>query len=130
MTSLLNIIFAYFLTVLTVLTQTIYVDRDTGYYALPCCAQLPISIAVRDMSQGCGDTGHLTSYDCFCTTSSSHFSSLISSEVVVQCSNNSAVASQAISVFNSYCAVGANGTQATTSRESPCFHPFKFSLRC
>lgn len=98
-----------------VISQSIYVDRGTNYSALPCCAQLPISIAVRDQSQGCGDGGHLTSYNCFCTTSSSYFSSFISSEVLAQCSNIT-VASQAISVLDSYCAIGPNGTQATTTR--------------
>jgi hypothetical protein len=91
-------------------SQSIYIDRDPAYYFLPCCAQTPLSIAVRDMSQGCGDGSALTSYDCFCTTSSSYFSSLISTEVAGQC-GNATIALEAISVFDNYCAVGPNGTQ-------------------
>jgi hypothetical protein len=64
------------------------------------------------MSQGCGDNNALTSYDCFCTTSFSYFSSLISTEVAGQCGNVTE-ALQAISVFDNYCAVGPSGTQPT-----------------
>jgi hypothetical protein len=110
--ALLKLVLVYLWTSLLVSSQSIYIDRDPAYYALPCCAQTPLSIAVRDMSQGCGDGSALTSYDCFCTTSSSYFSSLISTEVAGQC-GNATVALQAISVFNNYCAVGPNGTQPT-----------------
>jgi len=94
-------------------SQSIFIDRVPEYGSMPCCAQIPVSIIVRDMSSGCGDNTALTSYKCFCTSSSSYFSSLISTEVLAQCSGNSADASQAVDVFSSYCAVGVDGTQAT-----------------
>jgi hypothetical protein len=94
-------------------SQSIYIDQVPGYGSMPCCAQIPVSIIVRDMSNGCGDNTALTSYKCFCTSSSSYFSSLISTEVLAQCLGNSTDASQAVDVFSSYCAVGVTGTQAT-----------------
>jgi hypothetical protein len=94
-------------------SQSIYIDKVPEYGSMPCCAQIPVSIIVRDMRSGCGDNTALTSYKCFCTSSSSYFSSLISTEVLAQCSGKSTDASQAVDVFSSYCAVGVYGTQAT-----------------
>ncbi|EPE35325.1 hypothetical protein GLAREA_11024 [Glarea lozoyensis ATCC 20868] len=92
-------------------SQSIYIDRVREYGSLPCCAQIPVSYVVRNMRNGCGDNNALTSYNCFCTSSSSFFRSLISTEVVTGCPGNDTAAEQAVNVFSRYCAVGATGSQ-------------------
>ena len=83
---------------------SIFINKGPEYSALPSCAERPLSTIVRDMSLGCGDHNSLTSYDCFCTSSSSHFSSLISKSVSQQCAATSpAAVTSALEVFNSYC---------------------------
>ncbi|KAH6674820.1 hypothetical protein B0J14DRAFT_588208 [Halenospora varia] len=108
-------VFVYLWTSSMVASQSIYIDKDPAYYSLPCCAQIPLSIAVRDMSQGCGDGGQLTSYNCFCTTRSSYFSALISTGVQARCMGNGTAASQALAVFSNYCTIGSNGTQTSAT---------------
>lgn len=99
-----------------------FIDTVTGYDELSTCAEAALSTIVRAQSSGCGDGGALTSYTCFCTDSSSQFSSLITSAISVSCSSQiwSAQAGSAISVFDGYCALGvpsgASTTTAGTSR--------------
>jgi hypothetical protein len=113
MTFKLGLFLVWALAALESLSQSIYIDRVPEYASLPCCAQIPVSIIVRDMKNGCGDGNALTSYTCFCTSSSSHFSSLISTEAMAGCLGNSTDASRAVDVFSSYCEVGVSGTQAS-----------------
>lgn len=94
------------------LAQSIYIDLVPSYNSLACCAQSPLNLAVRTMSFGCGDGGHLTSYSCICTSKSSDLSSLISSLAYKSCNGNGTQASQAVDVFDSYCQVGPSATQA------------------
>src|SRR6266498_2872685 len=105
----------------TVVAQSIYVNLVPEYSSLSSCAEVPVSSIVRDMVKGCGDGGDVTSYSCFCTDSSSHFRSLISTIVLEQCSGNASEASSAAAVFNSYCAVGTVTPQANPpGRLHPC----------
>jgi hypothetical protein len=93
-----------------ILSQHIFINLVPEYSALPSCAQSPLSSIVRDMDKGCGDGGATTSYSCFCTASSSYFSTLISTVVLMQCLE-SGQASSAVDVFDSYCAVGGVASQ-------------------
>lgn len=96
-----------------------YIDTISGYDDLSTCAEKVLSTIVRAQSSGCGDDGALTSYTCFCTDSSSHFSHEITSAVSATC--DSAVApeqaSSAIHVFDAYCALGVKaGLAKATAR--------------
>ena len=94
----------FFLSLALAQPTSIFVNQVSEYAALPSCAEHPLSTIVRDMSLGCGDHNALTSYDCFCTSSSSHFSSLISRSVSQQCAKTSpAAVASALDVFHSYC---------------------------
>jgi hypothetical protein len=94
----------FFLSIPLAQSTSIFINQVSEYAALPSCAKHPISTIVRDMSLGCGDHNALTSYDCFCTSSSSHFSSLISRSVSRQCAKTSpAAVALALDVFHSYC---------------------------
>jgi hypothetical protein len=105
-------------------SQSIYIDRVPEYGSLPCCAQIPVSIAVRGMRNGCGDNNALTSYKCFCKSNSSYFRSPISTEVLAGCLGNSTDASRAVDVFSRYCAVGITGSQATLA----CYFVYMLSF--
>ncbi|KAE8446991.1 hypothetical protein EG329_011473 [Mollisiaceae sp. DMI_Dod_QoI] len=96
----------------TILSQSIFINLVHSYSSLPCCAQVPLSQVVRDMVSGCGDSNALTSYNCFCSSSSSHFNSIISSAVNSGCGQNTTDAAFAGEVFDNYCAIGPTGTQA------------------
>ena len=85
-------------------TKTVWMNQVIGYSSLPPCAKNPVSVIVRDMSYGCGDNNAVTSQDCFCTASYSHFNSFISKAVAGQCSDGAAQASNAVGVFEKYCA--------------------------
>lgn len=100
-----TLLFAFVISAPLILSQHIFINLVPEYSALPSCAQSPLSSIVRDMDKGCGDGGATTSYSCFCTASSSYFSTLISTVVLMQCSE-SGQASSAVDVFDSYCAVG------------------------
>lgn len=96
-----------------------YIDTISGYDDLSTCAENVLSTIVRAQSSGCGDNGALTSYSCFCTDSSSHFSYEITSAVSVTCDSAIAPeqASSAIRVFDAYCALGVEaGLAKTTAR--------------
>ena len=101
------------------LSQSIYINNVPGYSALPPCAEVPLSLIVRDMVDGCGDGGHITSYSCFCTASSSHYDQVISSSVASSCTaDSSPAASSALNVFASYCELGS-GLGTCFSLEHP-----------
>ena len=109
-------------------TQTkIYINTISGYSQLSSCATYPLSTIVRDMKLGCGDGGRLTSYACFCTSSSSRMSANIAAEVPGRCnalgnatSLASAQAKSANAVFHSYCLLGVDAglTASDLGRES------------
>ena len=104
------------------LSQHIFINQVPLYSSLSQCAEKPLSTIVRDMVFGCGDGGHTTSYACFCTSSSSHFSSLISSQVSTNCITDSAAAAEvteAVKVFGSYCEMG-NSVVSTTTTPGMC----------
>ena len=91
--------------------QRYFIDSIPAYSALPQCAVLPLSKIVRGMVSGCGDGGKTTSYSCFCTASSSRISSIISSNVQSACpTTTQGAADDALNVFSSYCALGAQVT--------------------
>lgn len=100
----------------SVKATSIFIDTVTGYDELSTCAENALSTIVRAQSSGCGDGGQLTSYTCFCTDSSSVFSSLITAAVSESCSSSiwSDQASSAISVFDGYCALGSPSDASTT----------------
>jgi hypothetical protein len=105
-----TLLFSFIISAPLILSQHIFINLVPEYSALPSCAQSPLSSIVRDMDKGCGDGGATTSYSCFCTASSSYFSTLISTVVLVECSE-SGQASSAVDVFDSYCAVGTVTSQ-------------------
>jgi hypothetical protein len=85
----------------------IFIDQDVSEYSLlSSCAEQRVSTIVRDMSDGCGDQSQMTSYLCFCQTSSSYFDSFISSRIARTC-NDQAQASLGQAVFSKYCQVGS-----------------------
>lgn len=94
-----------------------YIDTISGYDELSTCAENVLSTIVRAQLSGCGDGGALTSYTCFCTDSSSVFSTLITWAISDSCSSPiwSAQASSAISVFDAYCALGVSAGLPTTT---------------
>lgn len=96
--------------------QQVFIDSIPAYSSLDACAVGPLSTIVRDMSYGCGDGSHTTSYGCFCTSSSSYFSAFISSNVLNQCGGNVAEATSAVDVFNAYCQLGGSNSSSTNSR--------------
>ncbi len=63
------------------------------------------------MNYGCGDNSELTSYACFCSTSSAYFSSVIGEQVRTACgtargSDEQQVTADAVGVFSRYCEMG------------------------
>jgi hypothetical protein len=90
-------------------SQKIFIDKVPEYAQLPACAEVPLSTIVRDMKAGkCGDGGMLTSFSCYCGTSSTVFNSIISEAVSSRCMPElpDATAS-ALAVFDSYCHLSA-----------------------
>lgn len=85
-----------------------YINQVPAYSSLPSCAERPLSTIVRGMARGCGDHNAVTSYDCFCTSSSSFFASVISSSVSKEC-GQAASAEAALEVFGGYCALREGG---------------------
>lgn len=91
-------------------TSTYYINQVPAYSSLSSCAVKPLSTIVRDMSSGCGDGGAYTSFNCFCTSSSSTMDWIIETAVLNNCgtmsanaSTASAYAASALKVFSSYC---------------------------
>lgn len=91
--------------------QRLFIDTIPEYSELPVCAVDQLRTVVKNMERGCGDGGRTTSYSCFCTDSSSHFSRVISTRVASACLPETTTAVEAAAdVFSSYCALGSNGT--------------------
>lgn len=91
--------------------QRIFIDTIPAYSELPICAADQLRTVVRNMAEGCGDDKKTTSYSCFCTDSSSHFSEVISTKVASACLPETTTAVDAAAdVFSSYCALESNGT--------------------
>ncbi|KAI0180734.1 hypothetical protein GGR52DRAFT_566992 [Hypoxylon sp. FL1284] len=103
--------------------QRHFIDEVPAYKDLPVCAEIPVSLIVRDMASGCGDNSQTTSYSCFCTASSSKMDHILSTAVASRCSTGPVSApSVALDVFASYCDLGkanktssANATQTTAT---------------
>jgi hypothetical protein len=92
-----------------VIAQKIFIDKVPGYFDLPSCAEVPLSVIVRDMESGCGDNGRTTSYSCFCTASSSKIKHIISTEITSRCSASALpAASSAEYIFEEYCQIRIN----------------------
>lgn len=120
-------IFIFFaLSASRVVSQSIYINLIPEYSSLSSCAISPLSTIVRGMGAGCGDGSALTSYSCFCTDSSSYFSSMISSVVLAQCATDPSQASSAVNVFDSYCAVGTSSQPYPKQTGTGGFHYFQF----
>ncbi|KAK3369848.1 hypothetical protein B0H63DRAFT_303676 [Podospora didyma] len=90
----------------------IYIDLIPGYANLSACAEIPLSLIVRNMWKGCADGSRLTSYSCFCTDSYSKFTFDISTSVVENCQETApaaatGMATSAVNVFHTYCASGS-----------------------
>ena len=95
----------------TATAQSLFINSFLEYSALPSCAEHPLSTIVRDMENGCGDDRKTTSYSCFCTASSSYFASVISTKVASECLLETTTAvTQALEVFDMYCALAGNST--------------------
>ncbi|KAF3039405.1 hypothetical protein E8E12_008663 [Didymella heteroderae] len=73
------------------------------------------------MANGCGDGSKTTSYNCFCHTSSSYFSSLIGSKVESACAtdNPDLQRTSAVDLFETYCHLGDSLTSVVSSTPSP-----------
>ncbi|KAK2051311.1 hypothetical protein LY76DRAFT_599426 [Colletotrichum caudatum] len=105
-------------------TQHVFINQvQPDYDNLAPCAEEPLSKIVRGMVSGCGDGGKTTSHSCFCTASPSFFASVISTDVVAQCTEHAEeLASTAVGVFQSYCALQPSnsiGNSPATSLATP-----------
>ena len=96
-----------------VLAQQVFINQIPAYSSLDACAEPPLSSIVRDMYSGCGDGGRTTSYSCFCTESSSHMASVISTAVLAHCPGSTTDAASATTVFHAYCQLNATQTSST-----------------
>ncbi|KAF2635914.1 hypothetical protein P280DRAFT_484278 [Massarina eburnea CBS 473.64] len=100
--------------IVSAVTTSIFIDQIVAYSELPDCAQYQLSAIVRAQASGCGDNRQLTSFSCFCIEQSTMMASVISTAVQASCAaKETAMASitsplpqvtQALDVFNSYCA--------------------------
>jgi hypothetical protein len=108
-----------------IIATKIFIDSVPEYYQLQTCAEPQVSAIVRAMASGCGDNSRMTSYACFCYSSSSKYDYLISAQVSTAC-NDQAQASSAQDVFGKYCQMGATrgitpaGKYSVHSRKSIC----------
>ncbi|KAJ0106762.1 hypothetical protein J7T55_001286 [Diaporthe amygdali] len=102
-----------------VIQTTNYIDTIDGYSSLSSCAIDVLSTVVRGEFSGCGGwDDNLTSYTCFCTDSYSFMSTVISTDVLTSCADDSAASAQAtsaISIFDKYCALGVEAGLEPTS---------------
>lgn len=94
----------------------IYLDLVPGYSNLSSCAVTPLSTLIREMWNGCGDGGALTSYSCFCTDSYSKFGWDISTAIISTCGlSMTAQVTSAVAVFSTYCASGMTQLISSTA---------------
>ncbi|CAI6336566.1 unnamed protein product [Periconia digitata] len=99
---------------------SIFINQVPEYSSLSSCAANEVSTIVRNMKDGCGDGSRTTSFDCFCSTSSSHFASLIDTRVLDACSGESEAGQNgnAVDVFGKYCELSTL-TMKSSSSDSP-----------
>ena len=82
-----------------------------AYTSLAHCAESQVRAIVHGMSSGCHDGWMMTSYNCFCSSHSSYFSSIISTAVASACvAQPTEQAGMAVGLFSDYCQLSA--TQA------------------
>lgn len=89
----------------------IWIDNVPAYQTIQQCAKQPLAQIVKDMFSGCGVPGPVyTSFECFCTSSSSTMNWIIDSAIMSACTADAAasptasqLASSALQVFHSYC---------------------------
>lgn len=86
----------------------LFIDQVPAFKSQAPCALTPISTIVKYMNDGCGDNKQTTSYNCFCSSSSSYFSSLIGSKVEKACQtdNPDFQRTAAVALFDAYCHLG------------------------
>jgi hypothetical protein len=101
-----------------VVATKIFIDQVTEYALLSSCAERRVSTIVRGMLSGCGDDSQMTSYLCFCYSSSTFFDSLISNEIATTCSDQPQ-ASLAQDVFNRYCQIGVTRSVLPAGNSDP-----------
>jgi hypothetical protein len=89
----------------TSIATKIFVDQVPEYALLQKCAEMKVSAIVRGMASGCGDGSQMTSYACFCYSSSTYYESMIGGEVGTACDDNKQITS-AQDVFHKYCQLG------------------------
>lgn len=85
---------------------TYWVNQFPLYSSMESCAMAPVSAIVRGMTAGCGDGGSYTSYDCFCSTSSTQMVNAIASSVSSNCNGTLSHILTALAVYQSYCDLG------------------------
>ena len=92
----------------------LFINQLPGYSSLADCAVFQVSTIVRNMEDGCGDGSKTTSYNSFCHTSSSYFSSFIGSNVEKACATDSLdfQKSLAAELFDNYYHLGDNLTSS------------------
>lgn len=83
-----------------------YINQLSDYSLLGRCAEPQVSTIVRNMAFGCGDGGKMTSFACFCSSSSSDYDSMIGLHVRTACGAAAATEEpKARSLFNAYCQI-------------------------
>jgi hypothetical protein len=93
----------------------IFIDQVPEYDLLKNCAEAKVSAIVRGMVNGCGDGNKMTSYGCFCYSSSTFYDSMIGGNVATACDDQSQIAS-AQDVFHKYCQIGQTKGIAPTRK--------------
>ena len=84
----------------------IFIDQVDAYSLLYSCAEREVSTIVRNMENGCGDEQRSTSYECFCSQSSTEYDGLIRAKVATACTNDITQVRAAAHVFGKYCDLG------------------------
>jgi hypothetical protein len=100
------------------LVTKIFIDQVPEYDLLKNCAESKISAIVRGMSYGCGDGNRMTSYGCFCYSSSTFYDNMISGSVATACDDQSQITT-AQDVFHKYCQIGQTKGIAPTRELEP-----------
>lgn len=99
-------------------TSPVYINQVPAYSSLSTCAVIPLSRIVRNMEEGCGDESSLTSFDCFCSTSSSTMIRIIQRSILANCEATPPDASMASDQVSSAFAVYANYCRLPLLREA------------
>lgn len=93
---------------------SIFINQVPEYSSLSTCAEAMLRTIVRNMAYDCGDGSRTTSFDCFCSTSSSQVASRIDSSVAGSCSQESEAGqnASALDVFAKYCQLSTKTMQS------------------